>query len=229
MNKQVIGFLALSFCFLTTFSFAQTGYGIRAGATFNNISQSDVIDAVTPDIDYLVGFSGAFFAEVPIAKGLSFQPELAYSQKGFSIRQDAETELFGIALPIGVRANSRFDYLETPLLLKGKFGNEKVKGFVMAGPALGYAVNGNLRTRSTGFLEIDLFDTSIDLDAINYERFEVSGIVGAGLTVDAGFGNITLDARFQQGFTELYDIPLVAERVKNQGFALNAGVAIPLR
>jgi hypothetical protein len=228
MYKQVIGFLALSFLFLSTHISAQTIYGLRAGATFNTISQTDVIDAVTPDIDYLVGFSGAFFAEVPITNGLSFQPELAFSQKGFSIRQDADAELFGFDLPIGVRANSRFDYLETPLLLKGKFGNEKVKGFVMAGPALGYATGGNLRTRSTGFIEFDLLNTSIDLDAINYERFEVSGIVGAGLSIDAGFGHIILDARFQQGFTELYDIPLVAERVRNQGFGVNAGVAIPL-
>jgi hypothetical protein len=229
MYKQVIGFLALSFLFLSTHTSAQTTFGVRAGATFNTISQTDVIDAVTPDIDYLVGFSGAFFAEVPITNGLSFQPELAFSQKGFSIRQDADAELFGFDLPIGVRANSRFDYLETPLLLKGKFGNEKVKGFVMAGPALGYATGGNLRTRSTGFIEFDLLNTSIDLDAINYERFEVSGIVGAGLSIDAGFGNIMLDARFQQGFTELYDIPFLAERVRNQGFAVNAGVAIPLK
>ena len=229
MYKQVIGFLALSFLFLSTHTSAQTTFGVRAGATFNTISQTDVIDAVTPDIDYLVGFSGAFFAEVPITNGLSFQPELAFSQKGFSIRQDADAELFGFDLPIGVRANSRFDYLEIPLLLKGKFGNEKVKGFVMAGPALGYATGGNLRTRSTGFIEFDLLNTSIDLDAINYERFEVSGIVGAGLSIDAGFGNIMLDARFQQGFTELYDIPFLAERVRNQGFAVNAGVAIPLK
>lgn len=229
MKKQVIIFCALSLCLLTNSSFAQTSYGIHAGATFNRISQTEVIDALTPDIDYLIGFRGAFFAEVPITNGLSFQPELAFSQKGFSIRQEADAELFGIALPVGVRVNSRFDYLETPLLLKGRFGNEKVQGFVMAGPALGYAVNGNLRTRSTGFLEIQLLNTSIDLDAINYERFEVSGVFGAGLSVDVGFGYLNLDARFQQGFTELYDIPLVAERVKNQGFALNAGVAIPLR
>lgn len=228
MYKQVFGFLALGLSLLTTSSFAQTTYGVRSGATFSNISQTDVIDAVTPDIDYLAGFTGAFFAEIPIVKGLSFQPELAYSQKGFSLRQDANAELFGIELPIGVRANSRFDYLETPLLLKGIFGKEKVKGFIMAGPALGYASGGNLKTFSTGFLEIELLNTSIDLDAINYQRFEVSGIVGAGLSIAAGFGNIMLDARFQQGFTELYDIPLVAERVRNQGFAVNVGVAIPL-
>ena len=65
-------------------------------------------------------------------------------------------------------------------------------------------------------------------NAINYERFEFSGVVGAGIQIDAGFGNITIDGRFQQGITELYDIPLVSERVRNRGFAINAGVSIPL-
>ena len=228
MFKQVIGLLTLCLTLVTSTSFAQTTYGVRGGVTFNNIYQTKTLDNLTPDIDYLVGFTSAVYAEIPLVNGLSFQPELAYNQKGFSIRQDADTELFGVELPIGVRANSRFDYLETPLLLKGKFGNEKVKGFVMAGPALGYATGGNLKTTSTGILEIDLTNTSIDLDVINYERFEFSAVVGAGVSFDAGFGNITLDGRFQQGFTELYDIPLVAERVKNQGFAINAGIAIPL-
>lgn len=228
MIKQVIGLLALCLTVVTSSSFAQTTFGVRGGATFNNIYQTETLDALTPEIDYLVGFSSAVYAEVPITNALSFQPEFGYTQKGFSIRQDADADLFGVNLPIGVRANSRFDYLEAPLLLKGKFGNETVKGFVMAGPALGYATGGNLKTTSTGILEIDLMNTSIDLDAINYERFEFSGVVGAGVSFDAGFGTITLDGRFQQGFTELYDIPLVAERVKNQGFAINAGVGIPL-
>lgn len=218
--------------FLVLFSFQiqaqSTNFGVRGGSTFNTISQTEVVDAITPDVDYLVGFSGAVYAEVPIGKTFAFQPELAFTQKGFSLAQGADIDLFGTALPVGVRANSRFNYLEAPLLMKAKFGSEQVKGFIMAGPALGYALNGRVWTRSTGLLEFQLSDNSIDLDAINYERFEVSGVVGAGIQINAGFGDITIDGRFQQGITELYDIPLVSERVRNRGFAINAGVSIPL-
>lgn len=220
--------LALVFGLVSGQVKAQVDIGFRSGPTFNNISQTNTLDAITPDFDYLIGFSGAVYAEVPISNELSFQAELAYAQKGFSLRQATDVDLFGVALPIGVTADSRFSYLDLPLLLKASFGSESVKAFVMAGPSLGYALNGRLKTRSNGLLDINISNSEINLDAINYERFEVSGVVGAGLSFDAGFGQITLDGRFQQGFTELYDIPLLSERVKNKGFAINAGVAIPI-
>lgn len=229
MLKQTQG-LIVAFLVLTAFQInaQSTTFGVRGGTTFNTISQTEVIGAITPDIDYLVGFSGAVYAEVPLGQTFAFQPELAFSQKGFSIAQGMDFDLFGASLPVGVRANTRFNYLEAPLLMKAKFGSEQVKGFVMAGPALGYAMNGQVRTQSSGILEFQLSDNSIDLDAINYERFEFSGVVGAGVQIDAGFGSITLDGRFQQGITELYDIPLVSERVRNRGFAINAGISIPI-
>ena len=229
MLKQT-PYLIVAFLVLAAFSIKaqSTHFGVRGGTTFNTISQTEVVDAITPEIDYLVGFSGAVYAEIPLGATFAFQPELAFSQKGFSLAQGADLDLFGAPLALGVRANTRFNYLETPLLMKAKFGSEQVKAFVMAGPALGYALNGRIRTQSTGLLEFQLSDNSIDLDAINYERFEFSGVVGAGLQIDAGFGNIIIDGRFQQGITELYDIPLVSERVRNRGFAINAGVSIPL-
>lgn len=228
MLKQVSILFVLGLSLLTSAAIGQTTYGLRLGSTFSHISQTDLIDAVTPEVSYLTGFTGAVFAEVPISSGFSFRPELAYSQKGFSLRQQTAAELFGQQLPIGVRADSRFDYLETPLLLKSRFGKAKVQGFVLAGPGLGYATGGQLRTRSTGILEVDLLNTAIDLDAINYERFELSGIAGGGVQINTRWGHLMLEARYQHGFTELYDIPMVAERVRNQGFNLGASLAIPL-
>lgn len=229
MLKQTQGLIVAFLVIVTVQINAQsTTFGVRGGTTFNTISQTEVIGAITPDIDYLVGFSGAVYAEVPLGQTVVFQPELAFTQKGFSLAQGADIDLFGAALPVGVRANTRFNYLEAPLLMKAKFGSEQVKAFVMAGPTLGYAMNGRVRTQSSGILEFQISDNSIDLDAINYERFEFSGVVGAGVQIDAGFGNITIDGRFQQGITELYDIPLVSERVRNRGFAINAGISIPL-
>ena len=206
----------------------QTTFGLRGGTTFNTVSQTQTLDAVTPDLDYLVGFSGAVYANVPISQSLSFQPELAYSQKGFSLAQGANIDLFGAPLPIGVRANTRFDYVEAPLLLKANFGSQDVKAFVMAGPSVGYALSGRVKTQASGLLEMNLTNTEINLDAINYERFELGGVVGAGVAFDTGFGTVSVDGRFQQGFTELYDIPLVSERVRNRGFAINAGISVPI-
>ena len=208
---------------------AQTAtFGFRSGPTFNNVSQTQAVDAVTPELDYLIGFSAGIYAEIPISETFAFRPELAYSQKGFSLLQGANIDLFGAPLPLGVRANTRFDYVDLPLLLKAQFGNEQVKGFVLAGPSLNYAINGRIKTEASGLLDLNISNTKLDLDAINYERFEFAGVVGAGVAFETGFGTISLDGRFEQGVTQLYDIPLVGERVKNQGFAINAGIAIPL-
>jgi len=203
---------------------AQITFGVRGGTTFNTISQTEVLDAVTPDLDYLVGFSGAIYTNIPVADNISFQPELAYSQKGFALSQGADIDLFGAPLPLGVVANSHFNYLDIPLLFKASFGQDALQGFVMAGPAVGYALSGRLKTKANGLLDLNLTNTEINLDAINYERFEFSGVVGAGMSYQTGFGAVSLDGRFQQGFTELYDIPLVAEKVKNKGFAINLGL-----
>lgn len=210
---------------LATTAQAQIQLGVRGGTTINNISQTETLDAVSPDFDELVGFTAAAYLNVPIGAQFAFQPELAYTQKGFSLSQGADIELFGAPLPVGVVARSRFDYLEAPLLFQATLGDQQLQAYVQAGPALGYALGGRLKTQATGLLDIDLTNTEIDLDAINYERFEVSGIVGAGLKYRTGFGAVSLDGRYQQGFTELYDIPLVSERVRNRGFAVNLGVS----
>ena len=75
---------------------AQIDIGFRSGPTFNTIYQSQSLDAVTPDLDYLIGFSGGVYADIPLSSQLSFQPELAYSQKGFSLAQGADIDLLSM-------------------------------------------------------------------------------------------------------------------------------------
>lgn len=207
---------------------AQSSVGIRGGVNISNINQSDVVDAVTPELDNLTAFSIAGFMEFPLTSAITFQPELAYTVKGFSLAQGADIDLFGAPLPVGVTAKTSFDYLELPLLMKARFGNEQAEFFLLAGPSVGYALGGQVKTQATGLLDLNLTKTNVNLDAINYKRFEFAGIVGAGFAFDAGFGKFIIDGRYQHGFTQLYDIPLVGENVTNRGFAVNAGFAFPI-
>ncbi len=227
-KAQLIASLFALGILTTTALQAQVAVGLRGGVNFGSVDQTDLLNELTPEFESITGLTAGIYAELPLGRQLAFRPELAFTQKGFGLSQEVGVDLFEVPLPVGVRAQSVFDYLELPLLMKVSFGEQAIKAYLTAGPSVGYALGGRLKTRSTGLLELDLINTSINLDAVNYERFELAGIVGGGLSFETGPGTIILEGRYQHGFTELYDIPLVSERIRNRGYAINVGYNIPL-
>ncbi|MFN7120141.1 MAG: porin family protein [Saprospiraceae bacterium] len=224
---KIIAIAALLIACYTT-SFAQLSLGLRGGLNVGNVYTTDGLDAVTPDFQSINGPTVAGVLEYGFSKNFALQTELGITRKGFKFGLDRDINLFNIPVPVGATAESRFNYLEVPLLAKIKFGDETVHGYVTAGPTFGYATSGRLITRADALFEFKVSDTDINLDAINYERFEVGGAVGAGIGFNTGFGQLFADARYTRGFTELYDIPVFDERIRNQGFALSVGFLVPL-
>ena len=185
------------------------------------------METINPDIRSIVGASTAAVAEYAFGDNFALQTELGYIRKGFGLKLGTDVELFGVSLPVGVLAESRFDYLEMPLLAKGKFGSDNVKFYGYAGPAISYATGARLVTRSTGLIELDLTNTKLDLDALGFERWDISAMGGAGVEFNAGFGKIFVDGRYTYGFSQLYDIPLLRDRVENRGLTVSAGIVMP--
>jgi len=216
-------FLTTVFALITTLAFAQTNFGIRTGVTFSNVNETEALDALTPNFKTITGATVAGVAEFEFGNHFSIQPEIAYTQKGFRLSEGMDLDLYNIPIPVGVTAITKFSYLEMPVLFKGKVGNDKIKAYAIAGPAIGYAIDGQLKTTANAFFEFELTDTDIDLGAIGYEQLELSGIIGVGTEIAIPSGKIFFDARYQHGFTELYDIPVFNEKIKNQGLSLNAG------
>ncbi|MCB0586545.1 MAG: PorT family protein [Phaeodactylibacter sp.] len=218
----------LAFAVFTLTAQAQVSIGLRGGYQMANINTTDGLNALTPDFKAIDGFSIGAVVEVPLGYGFHFQPELAYTRKGFSVQESTALELFNLPIPVGVEAISRFDYLEAPLLMKYKFGDGRVNAYVAAGPTFGYALDGQLITRANALLDIKLLDTDIDLNAINYERFEVGAALGGGVSFYTPFGQLFVDARYNHGFTQVYDIPVVDEKAKNKSFGINVGFMVPI-
>ena len=223
-NLRILVFAALFL--VTNLAIAQFSVGIKTGINFNNIAETNALDALTPDFKQLKGLNIGLVSELEIGNHFGIQPELIYTQKGFKLDEGMDFELYNIPLPIGVIARSKFSYLEVPLLFKGKMGDDKMKGYLIAGPSVGYAIDGQLNTTARAILEFEILDQDLDLDKIGYERFEVAGIVGGGAEVKIPSGKLFMDARYQFGFTELYDIPVFNEKIKNRGVSLNAGYMI---
>ena len=207
---------------------AQTEFGVRAGTSIGNVSTPDLIDLVVPDFQYLPGIEFGLVAETPIGKHLFLQSELNYRERGFRINEQTDLNLFNLDFPLGVRVDTRIRYLELPVMLKYKFGNGPVKGYVGAGPELGYALNGRVKTRANFLIDWDLTNTHINLDAIGYERFDVGLIASAGFEVKTNGGTFFTDARFHQGFNDSFSLPVVRTNIKNHGFGFGVGYRIAL-
>ncbi len=223
--------LVIALIFSLNLAAQDISFGIKTGVQSANVKIPGFIDdiSVLPDFKSVTTVNAGIVSEIAFHKNFAIQPELVFTQKGFKVKEDFGLDLFNIPLPLGVTALTKFNYLEMPLLAKAKFGNESANFYVVAGPTFGYALNGKLDTRARVLFEIDLFETAIDLDAVGYERWEVGGMAGAGVSIGTGNGSqLFFDVRYSHGFTQPYDIPVVRERVQHNSLGLNIGFMMPI-
>jgi len=222
--------LTIAFLLIALFTYAQTSIGIKGGLNFTNISQPDLIGSTGLDFKGITGANFGLLAEIGINDHFAIQPELNYSQKGFKIEEGLDLELFNIPVPLGGKAITKLNYIETPILAKAKFGNAKVQGYVAAGPLFSYASGGRFKTQAKVLLvDIPLTDTKLDLDALGFERFDIGATIGTGIQINtATAGSFFADIRYNKGFRDVYDVPVVDLKLQNSAFGLSVGYLIPL-
>ncbi|MBP7273512.1 MAG: PorT family protein [Saprospiraceae bacterium] len=224
--KKHFGIIALTLSSIVA-SDAQVTYGIgiRAGLRLSNInSTSEVVDVLTNRFKNMKSVEWGLVNEVSFGKHFAIQPELVYAKKGFTLQEGTSFEVFNTDIPVGAKVTTEVSYLEIPLLLKGKWGNDFIKGYVIGGPSVGYAMDGNIATRLQALITLDEWKTNLNLDAINYKRWDWGAVAGIGTEIRAGsHGQIFADARYQYNFTTLDNIPVIDLTLRNQGITLSAG------
>jgi len=208
-------------------AFAQVSLIPKAGVNFANAVLSDN-NALEGGKSSLVGFTAGLGFNFSLSSDnfLSIQPEILYSQKGFS---SAASGL------ISYEGDYRLNYLEIPLLAKINFGGEKVRLYVNAGPSIGYLLSGRVNGRgsflglvSTSIDESIKFTdspTPLDIRQLDANRIEAGLNFGGGVGY-AFLGSTALfvDIRYNMGLTDFNN----QEQSKNRVFALTAGLQIPL-
>ena len=224
----------ISFAIILVFAFnlqaQDISFGIKTGVQSSNVKMPGFISDISqiPDFKPITTYNIGVVSEIGLHKNFAIQPELVFTQKGFQIKEGMDVNIFNVPLPIGVTAISKFNYIEMPLLAKAKFGNEKTNFYLLAGPTFGYAMSGKLDTRARLLVEIDVFETPINLDAVGYERWEFGGMGGVGVSIGTGNGSqLFFDVRYSHGFTQPYDIPIVRERVQHNSIGVNVGFTLP--
>ena len=227
MKKKAM-FMFLLTVFAYPLIFAQVQIGIRVGAGLGNVSTPTIIDLVAPDFHYLPGLDIGVLSEFTLTENFALQSELNFREKGFRMHENMDVNLFNLDIPLGVRVDTRIRYLDMPILLKYKFGAGSVRGYLAAGPEVGYALNGRIKTKANFLIDWNLTNTNINLDGIGYERWSVGGVAGAGVEFATGNGTFFADVRYQQGFTDSFQLPVVELDIRNHGFGFGVGYKIAL-
>ena len=173
----------------------QVSYGIRAGVNFAKWQGDDlqVIEDLLDKTDgYVVtkgktGWHVGTYVNIPISNTFSFEPGLAYSKKGYSIKGDVQIPVLKI-LAINAGAQVQQHYIDMPLVLKANV----YKGLqVYAGPQVSYLVRSTLNAK-LGVLGINIFNRGFGItERFNKVDMGLTGGIGYqfenGLNVQAGY------------------------------------------
>ena len=227
MKKRII-YLALILLSTHTIVFSQIFMGVRIGGNLSNVSLPTVVDLIAPNIQYLPGVNVGLTGEYAVSEHFSVLSEVQYQEKGFRIRENMDVELFKIDFPLGVRIDTRVRYVDVPLMAKYAFGNGAVKAYIAAGPQVSYALNGRVKTRADFLVDFNVTNIPINFSSVNYQRFDLAGVVAAGVDFPAGNGKVFFDARFSQGLSDSFKLPVIDLNIKNHGFGFGVGYKMAL-
>jgi hypothetical protein len=176
----------------------QAGVNLANASANNSLSQSVNLNTRT-------GLGIGAFADIALDKMFSFSPEFMYMQKGAGLNATVTDKL---------------DYLEFPLLIKAKFGDDMFKPMLFAGPNLGFRVNAKQDNGS---------GTSVDISSI-VEPIDFGLDFGGGaeyLLEKNGIG-LQVTVRYSLGLTNVDKSGVPNVTWRNRGVQILAGVSFPL-
>lgn len=171
INRFVL-FIAMIFMVFT--AQAQISLGVKGGVNISSVKLSEKIISS----DNITGFHiGPMLEVMTPLLGLGFDAAILYSQKGIDSEWESLTT----------------DYIDVPVNLKWKFGLPIVKGYVTAGPYVGFRVGGDKLWEMPGNVA----------NQIKAKSF------GAGLNLGAGvevFRHLQVGFSYGIGLTENYSV-----------------------
>ena len=190
INKLFIIVVAFT---MTTKSFAQVKYGVKAGLNLANMLEKDYDETYSEDYSMKIGFHLGGTAEIPISEKFSVQPGLLFSTKGFKMKIEGLDGFFE-----DMNINVNLNYLEIPInaIYKIELGSSKL--CINTGPYLGYALSGKVSyDEDSESIDIGSSDDD-DLKALDYgfnigAGIEINDAITIGLQYGLGLGNLSID------------------------------------
>jgi hypothetical protein len=176
----------------------RTRVGILAGVNFANFSGSDANDAKSR-----TGAIGGLSFDFHVAPHVGVEIDGLYSQQG------------AVEPGKGGDLTLKLDYVQVPVLLRYRFPTHtSVHPFLAVGPQVGFRVT--CKVSSGG----DSADCS-DFTGENAKSTDFSGTAAAGLGFGFGKNELSIQARYNMGFSKVFS----DSDVKNKVFSVLAGLS----
>lgn len=196
---KVKNLLSIVFILIVTTmtAFGQIGVspGITGGLNFSSLSGENV-NYSTALTRYAIGVSAEISSPfLPIA----FQLEVLYSEKGG--KGDGDYTL--PAYVISSLGTYKYSYIDVPILLKYYFSVPAIKPYIILGPSVDFLLNAKREITDISSSMEDYQYTEDIKDRTTH--IEISGVVGVGIKVPLAIIDLSLEARYGYGFTNLYN------------------------
>jgi opacity protein-like surface antigen len=197
------------------------------GASDIEVNGLGILDIVDPYIKPITQYAVGIQYERNLTRQLSFATGAQYASRGFGAREDFNVNLFGLDIPIGARLESRLNYVEVPLILKYDILDGGVTPYVKAGISTAYAINGKITPKVDAIITWKLPAININLENDMFNRFDVSAIAGAGVSIPVNsFGSIQIEANYRHSLNDMFLDSFTNIRIKSHGISGGVGYSI---
>jgi hypothetical protein len=241
--------LALVLASATTFAHAQDAggfrIGVKAGATYSNISGKNVSQITGPNYsndlrDYKLGYNAGVSVMIPLSSDgfFSIAPELLYNRKGYEITTNPASGLPANVSKVEIEQKRVLHYLDVPILARINAGGL----FFEMGPQVSYLF-GSKNKQQTTTKYLDGTKDKVDNDSgfqdytgisrddaykSDLSQFDISGVAGLGYMTEGG---LSLGLRYARGFNSLIDSKNTDNEPKafNNAFTFQVGYLIPTK
>jgi hypothetical protein len=183
MMKNILKITCAVIAFsMTTQYYSQATFGVRAGLNLANMT-GKALDGL--DNKSLTTFNVGAVVDYELSESLSLESGLFLSNKGYKIEFSGGSSTLNI------------NYLEIPVNVSYKLdvGDNKLNLF--AGPYIGLAMGGKLKTDVSGIDDVDIEFGTDDTDQLKGSDFGLN--VGAGFQIE----KISIRAQYALGLSNL--------------------------
>jgi len=220
MKKQIL--LLAIIVTASSGAFAQTPViGVEAGLASYKM-RGDAVNNLNELLDFAdgtvktqnrTGFYAGINASLPLGSGISVQPGLYYTQKGYEMVGDFAVKGMEF-LGANAKAKLQNDYIDVPVLIKADLGGFQVFG----GPQFSFLASSKLKTTAS-VLGVSLLNKTMDAKD-QFNSFDMGLTGGIGYQFKSGFN---VSASYNYGLSKVDANKNIAGY--NDGFKVGVGIS----
>ncbi len=218
-------FTLLALLATTSMLSAQAYIGVKTGMTKHTLKAEGTSVDLSNVINEMNTLTAGIIGGYQITDNFGVQTEINYARRGFTVEALRDVSILDANVIAGLAAETRLDYIEVPVLARGKFGSGDLKIYVEGGPYVGYAAGGNIKVKGRFIADIIVADEEINLDDDAFQRFDYGASYGAGVEYTIGRGMFSFGVRGQESFTSSLDDNALGLQLRNSAIGANISYA----